>query len=612
MNTFRLFNPQLLTRHTQYMMSGLVSLILVSFILTGCQLYPEMDSPDAFKIVGEILEFERTPSTMRSVSESESMDSEDMADPEINVVVTSDVEAADGTKSTNVLAQGTFKDGQLHLGIKKKELSFPTLATIAVSVGESEPIKKQTWIAKDRHVEFVLADYFGVGYELAFKGSQSRSTDVAKKFSLSGNLNDQDVLNPDTTNVQITGTTYLTDGTKRTVELGSVLVHDGKFLIETDIDHIAFVEVKLRDGNKFRVSPMIAQPGIDFELFPARSFGEFGIKAQQDGAHAKLIDAWLWDEEFLDLMEEARAARAIYKGETQQARVEELVDLSSRSGDHDSLPEADAGPGFDFAKHFPAVDECQHVDLNEVIWSAVPEPNTDDLPDFAKKMEYALNFAREVVTEVIENSDDPWLIWAALQLDAFPPTDEWIKTTMQAYQRISSSFSKEFLELNIDPIIKQHTNQKLVEENDAKLVPGQIAPSFKLVNLDGEEISLANVLQISDRILIDFWASWCGPCIASFPKLKEMYASYEDKGFSIIGVSIDETDEAWKEKSEELALPWINLGENQGFTGPTPLMFGVQFIPKTYLLDRKGCIVQKDIKTSQLETMLSKRYGELE
>ena len=107
----------------------------------------------------------------------------------------------------------------------------------------------------------------------------------------------------------------------------------------------------------------------------------------------------------------------------------------------------------------------------------------------------------------------------------------------------------------LNPILNQELNdyeeRLVVVENDAILVPGQKVPEFILADYDGEDKSLYELLADKDMVLIDFWASWCGPCIADFPELKKLHAAYTDEDFEIVGVSIDSTEEAWKEGVDE-------------------------------------------------------------
>lgn len=145
--------------------------------------------------------------------------------------------------------------------------------------------------------------------------------------------------------------------------------------------------------------------------------------------------------------------------------------------------------------------------------------------------------------------------------------------------------------------------------NDKQLIRGQKAPDFTLADLQGNEVSLFNVLSENDTLLVDFWKISCGPCIASFPKLKELRDKYQQQGFEILTISMDPIREDWVEGSKEHELPWINLGELESFDGEVATEYGVRFMPKSYLIDKKGCLLQKDLETDLLAEVLVSRYG---
>ena len=155
---------------------------------------------------------------------------------------------------------------------------------------------------------------------------------------------------------------------------------------------------------------------------------------------------------------------------------------------------------------------------------------------------------------------------------------------------------------------KEKSYRREQQRNDEKLIPGQKVSDFSLVDLEGEKVSLFDVLQEKKTVLIDFWASWCGPCVASFPTLKELRAEYGKDGFEVVAISIDRTHEEWAEGSEKYEIPWINLGELESWDGEVATMYGVHFIPKSYLIDGDGCILQKDLPIDLLEKVLISEF----
>ena len=136
--------------------------------------------------------------------------------------------------------------------------------------------------------------------------------------------------------------------------------------------------------------------------------------------------------------------------------------------------------------------------------------------------------------------------------------------------------------------------------------PGLEAPDFTLTDREGNPVTLSALR--GSLVMVDFWASWCKPCRASMPGLKELYAKYHDKGFEILGVSVDSDAEAWKKAVAEDETPWIHvIDASQGKTRSTVAaeLYGVRAIPTFFLLDKEGKIIGK-MDHDALEAELAK------
>ncbi len=119
---------------------------------------------------------------------------------------------------------------------------------------------------------------------------------------------------------------------------------------------------------------------------------------------------------------------------------------------------------------------------------------------------------------------------------------------------------------------------------------GVAAPEFALNDRDGNPVALSSLR--GKHVLLDFWASWCKPCRASMPGLKELYAKYHDKGFEILGVSIDTDAEAWKQAVEADQTPWIHViddAKGEAVAGT----YGVRAVPSFFLVGPDGNMIGK-------------------
>ena len=124
-------------------------------------------------------------------------------------------------------------------------------------------------------------------------------------------------------------------------------------------------------------------------------------------------------------------------------------------------------------------------------------------------------------------------------------------------------------------------------------------------NVAGDTIRWMDIISQHDYTLIDFWASWCGPCMRAMPWLKEVYAEHAGNHFEIIGVSLDYSRENWLGAIESKELNWIHLTNLKGWQEPMAAHFEIQFIPSMILVDREGRIVLRNPNHDELEIYLA-------
>ena len=136
------------------------------------------------------------------------------------------------------------------------------------------------------------------------------------------------------------------------------------------------------------------------------------------------------------------------------------------------------------------------------------------------------------------------------------------------------------------------------------LAIGQPFIELTMSNPDGNEISLSNYVGKNKYVLIDFWAAWCQPCRNANPRLLEIYKKYKDKGFEIVGVSLDRDKEQWIKAIEDDKLPWPQMSDLAYWNSEGAKLYSVSSIPHAVLLDKEGNILTRGIQLDELEDKL--------
>jgi peroxiredoxin len=136
---------------------------------------------------------------------------------------------------------------------------------------------------------------------------------------------------------------------------------------------------------------------------------------------------------------------------------------------------------------------------------------------------------------------------------------------------------------------------------------GKEAPDFTLNDPDGNPVQLSSLR--GNYLLIDFWAAWCGPCRRENPKVVAAYARYHDKGFDVLGVSLDDSRQDWLTAIENDGLAWTQVSDLQGWSNKAAQLYGISSIPSNLLLDPRGIIIAKNLSGADLQEKLASVLG---
>lgn len=133
----------------------------------------------------------------------------------------------------------------------------------------------------------------------------------------------------------------------------------------------------------------------------------------------------------------------------------------------------------------------------------------------------------------------------------------------------------------------------------------KMAKDFTLDDIKGKKVNLMSEVKKNKITILDFWASWCPPCMREVPNLVDIYDRYGEDGLGIVGVSLDESKDDWKNTVESMGMKWIQVSDLKGGESPVVRLYNVQSIPHILVIDSEGRILSEGLTGTELEEFIA-------
>ena len=348
-------------------------------------------------------------------------------------------------------------------------------------------------------------------------------------------------------------------------QFAAVPIVDGRFEVSGDTWAPRMVTLKVRVEDQTRDSVrLIIEPGEELRV----TYGDWltGLRVEGGHYHRKIISSWQESDEYIEALVQYRDV---------MTRKKELAEIE------DDAAEVE-------------------IDAAEVEIDAAKEALSDEAWQLYESLQA---IEQEALNAWVLQIEDPLASFLAMELGG---RDE-AKTIPARLDELEPLLSPEQVKRQVLPMRRRAETRARIESNAASLDIGVLAEDFTALDLNGTPVRFHDVLDEHELVLIDFWASWCGPCIVQFPHLKSLREQFHDRGFEIVGFSVDSDAEDWREASEEHAIPWLNLGDQKAMTSPVPIQFGVTILPLNYLIGSDRRILGKGLTPEAIDAELSAR-----
>lgn len=570
--------------------SAVLAGILCVFLTTTCT---SIVFADSFTVRGTLI----TDDAASSMAEEQQETPKEMLEAQVRVLLRENTDSNES--APKVLASGTMTNGEISL---VGDVDQTSVVTILVDAGLDVPLTLDAIVAPGREISFALLEWPTI---LAFLGSVNSSTDPSKQFKISGDLSSA---SSDIQHGTVIARTLERDTRGETVSTTwHVLMQNNRFEIIGEVTEPRVVNVLIYKGVNFTQTQAVIEPGAEIEIrLKDESLGDaFAISPSGVGKHAKLIDSWQQDAVYWSTKWAYASALKLYQTELLERKTPS-VETTVRTNDQETSRADPAVEEPETSENDE--DECtQYVLEKRKVRRQVTDSTPIEIPEHVRLLRQLNRLRLDPLEAIADQAEDPIDALLALELGAY-----WGEEARQdVYDRLAQTLDTDIVARRVLHDKNDHGRYLTQHERVFTLHVGTKAPDFELLSFEGRNVGLYDVVSEHNHVLVEFWASWCAPCIAALPGFKTVYSKRNVDGFEVVSISVDSSRGPWEEATKELELPWINLAElKEESDRNVARTYGVEYIPKNYLLDRNGCIVKKDVSSTQLERFLAEEYDD--
>jgi len=249
----------------------------------------------------------------------------------------------------------------------------------------------------------------------------------------------------------------------------------------------------------------------------------------------------------------------------------------------------------------------KHSELSAKLDALQSKPRSDSATEYMKQIKNLEAERDAYIKKTIEDNVSSPIVFSMLSYTDWENDFPFIESvTTKIKQNLPDYKYTASLVTNVNQY-KAYTAQQAEKEKNSPAAIGMEAPEFAIPDVNGKMVRLSSYR--GKYLLLDFWASWCGPCRQESPNVVKVYNKYKGKDFDVLSVSLDDSKDKWLQAIEKDGFTWRQLSELKSWQSTVVSLYKLESIPATFLIDPKGVIIAKNLHGKALDQKLTKLFN---